>query len=186
MLSCHLLSFSRCRHGHCELWRPCIHRAAATTPAHDTPSQRQLSCTKLVRDLKSSIHAGYRDNTPSRHPFTTPIILYKARERSETQYSCGLQRQHLFTTPLRSDRQITLWEVNRQTPISNRWEVSMFFLKRVAKRISAVRRLPSNSISQLPAERDLRRIEILGIGTTGAKLMSVQIFNPEGARHGLD
>jgi hypothetical protein len=60
------------------------------------------------------------------------------------------------------------------------------FLKRVAKRISAVRRLPSNSISQVPAERDLRRIEILGIGTTGEKLMPVQIFNPEGARHGLD
>ena len=85
---------------HYELWRPCIHQAAATTPTHDTSSQRQLSCTKLVKGLKPSIHVGYRDNTPSRHPFTTPIILYKARERPETQYSCGLQRQHPFTTPL--------------------------------------------------------------------------------------
>ena len=112
---------------HYELWRPCIHQAAATTPTHDTssqrqlsctklvkglkpgihvgyrdntPSQRQLSCTKLVKDLKPSIHAGYRDNTASRHPFTTPIVLYKTRERPETQYSCGLQRQHPITTPL--------------------------------------------------------------------------------------
>lgn len=28
--------------------------------------------------------------------------------------------------------------------------------------------------------------EILGIGTTGEKLKPVQIFSPEGARHGLD
>ncbi|WP_446438585.1 hypothetical protein [Pseudomonas sp. 910_23] len=28
--------------------------------------------------------------------------------------------------------------------------------------------------------------EILGIGTEDEKLNSVQIFNPEGARHGLD
>ena len=54
--------------------------------------------------LKPSIHADCSHNTPSRHLLTTPLhnanFLAGARENAETQYSCGLQPQHPFTTPL--------------------------------------------------------------------------------------
>jgi len=34
--------------------------------------------------------------------------------------------------------------------------------------------------------KEFQADEILGIGTTGEKLKPVQIFSPEGTRHGLD
>jgi len=76
MLSRHPSSICRFRYGTPREPMPCSHAAATTTPLHDTP---------------------YLDNnTPLQHPLTCT----RHPEKPETKQPCGLQRQHLLTTPL--------------------------------------------------------------------------------------